>query len=300
MDGSGAWGALVQLLRQQHETLQAASERTSSALAQLSALSLCALASETDKADIEEVTDQAQIADVLDKVALLATEEILVMHPTSLRAGLTDGLGRNRAARERGVEIRTIYQAPISDSVRTLAHVRRLVRSGVQVRRAPLIPFCLVVVDDRLALVSSPEPVDPVTHLLLVRRPDVIRLLRRVFEFCWDSTIEFLSSTAEGADGGPGGGDPPAAPGVEPPPFPTLVGSVPRLTSQQLVVLRLWASGRPDTMIARELQVSSRTLRRIISTLLRRLGVSTRFEAGMVAARMQGLMDPPRTSVRPL
>lgn len=304
LDGNGAWESLVQLLQHQQENLLVASERTRSALAQLSALSLCALANQGDKADIEEITNKAEIADVLDKVTLLASREILVMHPMSAsREGLADGVARNRAARERGVAIRTIYQAPVSDSARILAHLRRLGRVGVQVRRAPLIPFCLVVVDESLALVSSPEPVEAVTHLLLIRRSAVVRLLRRVFEFCWDSTTEFLPATSEAVpavDDAVGQVPEPGAEPVRPElvPVPALVGPIPRLSGQQLVVLRLWASGRPDTMIARELQVSSRTLRRIISTLLRRLGVSTRFEAGMVAARMQGLLDAPRLPAR--
>ncbi|WP_425580670.1 response regulator transcription factor [Streptomyces thermospinosisporus] len=114
--------------------------------------------------------------------------------------------------------------------------------------------------------------------MLLVTNSPLVGCLRRVFEFCWDAASDAATQPALEICGT----GHPEAEASRPRP--------PELAPDQLTVLRLWASGRPDTAIARELQISPRTLRRTTATLMRRLGVSTRFEAGMVAAR-SGLLN---------
>jgi len=57
------------------------------------------------------------------------------------------------------------------------------------------------------------------------------------------------------------------------------------LSEEEYEVLQLLAAGLKDEAIARQLGVSMRTARRRISSLITKLGVGTRFQAGIEAAR---------------
>jgi DNA-binding CsgD family transcriptional regulator len=284
-EGDGPWGGLLNLLQQQEKSLATGADHMRSLMAQVSALALCGWSPQPGVPDIEVVRDPLRVAEVLDKAVLLASHRILWMSPSmTTQHTLADSLTRNRLATDRGVTIRTIQQSTTSDNACT-AHLECLAKLGVQVRTAPLLPFRLIVVDENLAMVSL-DHVDSAEELLLVRQPTVVRMLGRLFEFCWDGTTDFL---------------PPSAVEYAETEFADGAGDYPfQLTEQQILVLRLWARGRKDTAIARELQVSPRTLRRIIPALLNRLGVNSRFEAGLVAARIHDLLDAPAYQVSPL
>ena len=58
-----------------------------------------------------------------------------------------------------------------------------------------------------------------------------------------------------------------------------------RLTPTQQAVLELMAQGLQDDAIARRAGISTTTVRRHISAIMRRLGVSSRFAAGAAAQR---------------
>ncbi len=272
-------GTLTRLLAQQERALGAASLHAQSIQAQISALALCSsYASDAASATpgVEEITDPERERELLDSVAALAQQQIRVIHPSVItRRLMGEWLEREKYGREQGVTVRTIHQPSALQSARAAAYLEKLAGRGVQVRIAPLLPFRMILVDDRMALVCPPE------KLLLVRQPTLVQLMVRIFEFCWDGAAGIMPCTqlpepddGETEDVGP----------VERP-F--------RLTDQQLVVLRLWAKGRQDESIARELQVSPRTLRRIVSSLLRRLGASSRFEAGVIAGRTSQILDAP-------
>jgi DNA-binding NarL/FixJ family response regulator len=62
------------------------------------------------------------------------------------------------------------------------------------------------------------------------------------------------------------------------------------LTTREVEVLRLVAAGKANKEIASELVISERTARTHVSNVLRKIGVSSRTQAALVAAR-QGLLD---------
>jgi DNA-binding NarL/FixJ family response regulator len=64
-----------------------------------------------------------------------------------------------------------------------------------------------------------------------------------------------------------------------------------QLTTRQLEVLRLLASGRSTAEIAAELGLSTTTVRNYIANMLVALGVHSRLQA-VIAAREAGLIDP--------
>ncbi|MFE6159663.1 LuxR C-terminal-related transcriptional regulator [Streptomyces sp. NPDC056486] len=259
---------MSKLVGRQQRALVEAGEVTHSLQLQLSALSLHhGGAQDTAVTGVEELDDPGRIRAVLDSVAAMTRHQIRVIQPSVVaRHLIADWLGDDRYGLEGGIEVRTIHQSSLLHGERAASYLDRLARRGVRVRVAPLLPFRLIMVDETFALVCPPDTT------LLVRQPALLQLLARMFEFCWDDARDLYKPSADTphremkALGTPPG-----------------VGTVP-LSEQQLVILRLWAKGRQDPDIARELRVSTRTLRRMVSALLRRLGVNSRFEAGVVAA----------------
>ncbi|PWK86896.1 regulatory LuxR family protein [Lentzea atacamensis] len=69
------------------------------------------------------------------------------------------------------------------------------------------------------------------------------------------------------------------------------VGKEPTAATRRL--LRLMCTGATDRAIARELDVSLRTLNRRIARLQSLLGVQSRFQLGVVAAELEWLTVPP-------
>jgi DNA-binding NarL/FixJ family response regulator len=65
------------------------------------------------------------------------------------------------------------------------------------------------------------------------------------------------------------------------------------LTSRELDVLRLVATGEPNKQIATELGISERTARTHVSRILRKLGLSSRTQAALWAVR-EGLVEVER------
>lgn len=222
--------------------------------------------------DVVEIHEPAQAHDLLNAAVAVARSQIRLIQPSVVaRHLIVDRLSGNCYGREVGVSVRTIHQSGLLQSARAVSYLERLSRRGVQVRVAPLLPFRLVIVDENVALVCLPD------SMLLVRQPALLQVLSRIFEYCWDDARDLRTAPA---------GAPPRLAAR-----PERTAAPVTLTEQQLVILRLWAKGRQDSEIARELQISPRTLRRMVSALLRRLGVGSRFEAGVIAARSHQLLQ---------
>jgi two-component system, NarL family, response regulator LiaR len=65
-----------------------------------------------------------------------------------------------------------------------------------------------------------------------------------------------------------------------------------RLTPREREVLELIAQGRPNKLIARELEISEKTVKAHVGRVLEKLGVSDRTQAALYAVRT-GLVPPP-------
>ncbi|MEU2436620.1 LuxR C-terminal-related transcriptional regulator [Streptomyces rubradiris] len=266
--------SLSELAGKQRQALELAAEHADALRFQLAALALHSTPAELSaESGVEEIADPARVRDLLNSVPAMARNQIRIIQPSVVaRHVIADWLTNSRSAHDEDIDVRTIHQSTLLQSERGTTYLERLARRGVHVRVASLVPFRLILVDETFALVCPPQTT------LLIRQPALLRLLARVFEFCWDgaSDLHRPPAAAPSPQAGPRTGDI-------------------SLSDQQLVVLRLWAKGRQDTDIARELQVSPRTLRRTVSSLLRRLGVNSRFEAGVVATRANLLTDAAHT-----
>jgi PAS domain S-box-containing protein len=84
-----------------------------------------------------------------------------------------------------------------------------------------------------------------------------------------------------------------------PPAEPLRLKSEPRLTSRQREILELIASGLSTADVAKELTLSSETVRNHLRSVFRELGVHNRVEAIVVAQRL-GLLAAPPLGPQPL
>ncbi|WP_394425850.1 helix-turn-helix transcriptional regulator [Streptomyces sp. SGAir0957] len=266
--------ALLRLLTSQETAAARLTEEIRSTREQIDAMREAFLplhAARSSGLDSEVVTDPDRIARVLGDTADIATSEILSMHPGPVMApeALAEGLRRDQRVLDRGVTMRSIHLRPMTRIIHSMNHLQELQAAGARVRIAHVVPFRFILVDRVQALVPALHT-NSRNAMMVLRGEAVTALLVKVFEMCWASAAPL--SAAEGA---PEAG----------------------LTSQQLWVLRLMSTGRKDEAIARELGVSVRTLRRVMADLMARLGVESRFQAGITAAKM-GLLDQGDAGVR--
>jgi sugar-specific transcriptional regulator TrmB len=169
----------------------------------------------------------------------------------------------------RGVRWRTVYSPESLDVPGQLARLRRFSRAGEQSRVSAGIPIKLTIADRRLALL--PLGLDQSTAdqtAILVRSSSLLATLTMLFETLWARGLSLnLSVTARHAT---------SPPGDEP----------------DRKVLPLLAAGMKDEAIARQLEVSLRTVRRWIGNLMTEYGVTTRFQLGLAVADQ---VKPPDT-----
>ncbi len=196
--------------------------------------------------------------------SLAATRsEILGLERMPMLVSTTDKMDeRVVACLARGVRCRAITDSELLNSPGTLNRLRIATQAGEQFRIFPSLPFKLVVFDRRVAIL----PLDlarPDGPVLLVRTSSLLDALCEMFEMYWNAAAPFVAGMAGATAGGDTEAQPPHADGL----------------------LHLLASGMNDKSIERELAMSPRTLARRIGELTRRLGASTRFQAGWLAAQ---------------
>jgi DNA-binding CsgD family transcriptional regulator len=126
---------------------------------------------------------------------------------------------------------------------------------GGQVRIAPTLPMKLLIADRAHALVPLDESGS--AGVVLFRAPIVVGALTELFHSAWDRATPH-----------PAGRNQPSG-----------------LTPYQRQVLSLLAGNLKDEEIAVRTHVSIRTVRRNVAAILDHLGVTTRFAAGVQAAK---------------
>ncbi|WP_354640686.1 helix-turn-helix transcriptional regulator [Kitasatospora camelliae] len=197
-----------------------------------------------------------RVAALLEDAARGARTEALSLRPRQdhSEAALAGKLARERIALAHGVDLRTVYPAAALRHPAVLAHVRELTAAGARIRVAHTLPLHLIVVDGRLAVL--PAPAEP-EAVVVVRDPAVVGVVRELFEHFWT-----------------GAWVPPDLLGRAAP------------EGRRREVLRLLAAGLTDQAIGRQLEVSDRTVRRLVAELTADLGARSRFQAGVHAARL--------------
>jgi transcriptional regulator with XRE-family HTH domain len=169
----------------------------------------------------------------------------------------------------RGVRFRSITDSSMLNAPGTLNRLRLAVQAGEQYRVYPSLPFKLIVVDHRIGIIplNLARPDGPA---LLVRSSSLLVALCEMFEMLWRSSVPFSLDEVGARDD----------------------ASSSRTSTHIDALLPMLVSGLNDKTIELELGVSQRTLTRRIVDLMKRLGATTRFQAGWLAAHAARHSDP--------
>jgi DNA-binding CsgD family transcriptional regulator len=202
-----------------------------------------------------EVHAGPEVGAVVDALVRSTSGEVLLIHTVEWldRPGWPkqDTLIAREAAGGRGV--RSIYPTEALHRPQWLETVRSWVELGEVVRLLPSPPSRLIVFGVQAALVPVEWGSFP-GRRVIVRTPGVVDALRLLFEVLWKQAS----------------------------PMP---GTQPDGDRRNQHILRLLAAGAKDETIARQLGLSLRTVRRRVAEQIGELGATTRFQAGVEAAR---------------
>ncbi|GAB3533375.1 helix-turn-helix transcriptional regulator [Arthrobacter tecti] len=205
---------------------------------------------------VETLEDPHLIHRVLIDYGRDVTEKVLIAQPGQ---GSTADVQEENVRKDlellaKGVKRKTLYDISIRDHVPTRKAVAAITAGGGQFGALPRVPLRMLIFDRKLALVARQLKHDD-KAALVVRDPHLIHILTQLFEFAWELSEPFLVD--------------------EPLDSP--------LNSTQQAILKGLASGFPDEMIARRLDINVRTCRRHIAWMLEQLGAESRFQAGIKA-----------------
>lgn len=149
------------------------------------------------------------------------------------------------------------YRVLLPDRARTTpglaCRLVGLAEAGAEVRTMPDVPMDAVVVDASLAVV----PNEGQSGIAMFRLPSVVRTSMELFERVWPSAVAL--STSELPDSA-------------------------ELGARERELLTLLSAGWTDESAASRMGISVRTVRRMVSVLMQRLGARSRFQTGVKAA----------------
>jgi DNA-binding CsgD family transcriptional regulator len=228
-----------------------------------------ALTSTVQDVAVDVLTDQTAMANVLMHYADRCQHELLSVAPGRLPTTRIDGRTRiaNLYSLRRGVKTRALYQYTALRDRATRSYLNELADNGAKVRFASSVPGRSLVIDRDVALLPIPTT-DLGRHgLAVVREPNVIAWVVATFEQLWAEASPLEDVIHHQRD-------------------------ETELDHTQTAILRLMAEGEKDEAISRRLSISVRTCRRHIADYMAQVGATSRFQAGVIAARA-GHTDTP-------
>lgn len=186
-----------------------------------------------------------------------ATGEVLVCTPVS--TAVSDPIAGLRELGAGQLVSPVRYRVLAPDAARThpvlSRRLQQLHRNGAQVRTASTVPMCAMIVDT--ATVALPTDRSRRGAVNILELASVVGALAELFERIWHAATPLRESTS--------------------------LGDVSGLTVREREVLSLLADGGTDASAAAQLGVSVRTVRRMMSEMMARLGAQSRFQAGLKA-----------------
>ena len=209
---------------------------------------------------IERLTDPDVIQARFEQLAYTTTTCIDTLMPVAALPAdmLAEALPLDAESLTRGVRMRMLYLEAIRNDAPTIGYARDVAALGAEVRTAPTLPHRLYISDRRIALV----PLDPDVcgkGVACVSEPGAIALLLEFFDTVWRHAAPLdIGNPVHPRSG---------------------------LTDTERELLTLLAAGSTNETVAKKLGVSLRTVRRIMADLMNRLDASSRFEAGIKAAK---------------
>ncbi|MEG3628472.1 LuxR C-terminal-related transcriptional regulator [Streptomyces poriticola] len=200
----------------------------------------------------EVLEELGQVRAVIADLTARTHSEILTAQPGGARGEgiLKEATPRDRAALDRGVRMRVLYQHTARFSPGTAAYVDQVSELGAQVRTLDDRFSRLLVFDEETAIISLPG-----NHLgaVVVREPHMVAFIVETYERLWLAAEPYAVAFGARAE---------------------VAGDV------QQAIVRLLIEGLTDASIATRLGMSVRTCRRHIADIMEELGAQSRFQAG--------------------
>jgi DNA-binding NarL/FixJ family response regulator len=220
-----------------------------------------------DEGHVDVISDQGEIANVLMHYADRCEEELLSVAPGRLASTRIDGRTRlaNVYSARRGIRTRALYQHTALRDRASRAYLHELAANGAKIRLASSVPGRSLVIDRQVALLPIPTEELGRHGLAVVRERNVIAWVVATFEQLWAEALEDVIDHEQDDT---------------------------ELDQTRAAILRLMAEGEKDEAISRRLSISVRTCRRHIADYMAQVGASSRFQAGVIAARA-GHTDAP-------
>ncbi|PID97213.1 MAG: hypothetical protein CSA84_00265 [Actinomycetales bacterium] len=161
----------------------------------------------------------------------------------------------------RGVSLRTIIPDAFARDRRLMAGMRERTSDGVEIRLTPDLPGRLVIIDEWVFVAL--EPSDPDQGALITLSAGLRAAATDLFERRWTTATSL-----------------PSDPEV---PVTDEVREDRDISPSERLLLELMAQGYKDEKLARTLNLSVRTVRRMIATLSEDLGANSRFQMALLA-----------------
>jgi DNA-binding NarL/FixJ family response regulator len=165
-----------------------------------------------------------------------------------------------------GVAFRCIYDRSAFDHPERARLLLDSLAGGEHARVMSGVPIKLFIVDGQHALMALERGSDAIHSAVVIHPSSLLDALTQLFEGLWQRAVP-ISQPASARNGSRAAGEEDAP------------------SEHDAVLLTLLATGLTDEAIARQLDVSQRTVQRYIRGLMDRLGADTRFQAGLQAAR---------------
>ena len=161
-----------------------------------------------------------------------------------------------------GVKSRSIYLHSALKHPPTIEYLEWLVRHGCELRTTPALPSRMVIFDRKIAVLPMSSEDSREGAVVLYGKATVTAFCS-LFDWIWERAIPADPHVGKRDDVG---------------------------DALEVEAIWLLAQGYTDETVAKRLGVSPRTSRRIVESMMRRLGARSRFQAGVFAER-NGLLD---------
>jgi DNA-binding NarL/FixJ family response regulator len=195
--------------------------------------------------------------------------------PYSSEPGASYSLERNRIAS--GITYRVIYDAAaLAIPGRMYDDVLPSTAAGEQSRAVPELPIKMLISDDQMALIPAAITSHSIDTTFVIHQSPVLDALIALFEAVWAhaTSIPGAEHATGAATDNTAAGSAMAAAATEPQEAPN---------AETAMLLSMLSAGMTDASIARSLSWSMRTTQRRMRQLMRELGATSRFQAGVVA-----------------
>jgi DNA-binding CsgD family transcriptional regulator len=215
--------------------------------------------------EIETLATPALVNAFLDDAGSMVRSRLRAMHPSGPPPEelIDEMMLRDKEMEGRGIVVEGLYQRRTAVIPYMAEYLADAARPGRGIRVAEYLPLRMILFDDDLAVLPI-NPQDSSEGAYAIHAKPLVACLHAFYDYCWHHATPLQHIVPE--------------------------QQAVALDSQGLVVLRLLADGVKDEAIARQLGISPRTFSRIVSVVLERLGVKTRFQAALRVAEL-GLLD---------